>query len=360
VQEQIIIGAGLAGLVAGINLAREGFDVLIRERRKAVGGETDIAGLEGKVINIGDGTPMRLDRLRDYTGIDFSPAAVPLKSARTHIYGKTLDFDFYEGVPTFLFERGPRQSSLDVYLYELARSEGVEFKFDDTVTDLEELPAGTIIATGLFDELWEDLQVPHLAGYGYLAMSETDDRTPRVIIYFDDYSRDYAFYSQINGACGACLFSRSIPLAASAGERFKKQLLEYDGITFDEWKAISLGTIPVEKALNPRLFAREFILAGTLSGSIDPFLCFGVHGALVTGKIAAIAVTDRQRALEEFSRANRAFKRGFYLTEIYRHIPLWMLKHLIRAGVKSYPAVARILGDRLWTQVPGFRSIQRT
>jgi flavin-dependent dehydrogenase len=357
VPEQVIVGAGLSGLVAAINLAREGFDVLVRERRKTVGGETDIAGLEGRVIKIGDGTPMHLERLRAYTGLDLSPVAVPLRSIRTHIYGSTFDFDFYEGVPTFLFERGPRPTSLDVYLYELARSEGIEFKFGDTVTDVGELPPGTIMATGLFDDLWEALAVPHLAGYGYVAMSETDDRSPRVIIYFDDYTRDYAFYSQVNGARGACLFSRSIPLSASAGERFKQQLSEYDGITFDEWTALSLGTSPVEKALRPRLFAGEFILAGTLSGSIDPFLGFGVHGALVTGKIAAIAVTDRRRAIEEFNRANRAFKRGFYLTELYRHVPVWMLKHLIRAGVRSYPVVARILGDRLWTQVPGFRSI---
>jgi flavin-dependent dehydrogenase len=357
VQEQVIVGAGLSGLVAAINLARDGFKVLVRERRKTVGGETDIKGLEGKVIKIGDGTPMHLERLRDYTGIDFSPVAVPLKSARTHVYGKTLDFDFYEGVPTFLFERGPRPSSLDVYLYELARSEGVEFQFKDTVTDFSLLPPGTIIATGLFGESWAALGVPHLPGYGYLAMSETEDRSPKVIIYFDEYTRDYAFYSQVNGACGACLFSRGKPLEASSRERFALQLSEDDGITFDDWKAVSMGALPVEKARNPRLFAGNFILAGTLSGSIDPFLLFGVHGALVTGKIAAITVHDRRKGLEEFNRANKAFKRGFYLTELYRHMPDWMLKRLVRAGVKYYPAVAPLLGDRFFSQVPGFRSI---
>jgi len=179
-QEKVIVGAGLSGLVAAINLARDGFKVLVRERRKTVGGETDIKGLEGKVIKIGDGTPVHLDRLRDYTGIDFSPVAVPLKSARTHVYGKTLDFDFYEGVPTFLFERGPRPTSLDVYLYELATSEGVEFRFNDTVADLSELPPGTIIATGLFRYYYRYGPVQRIVGRPGCATS-TWLRLPRYV-----------------------------------------------------------------------------------------------------------------------------------------------------------------------------------
>ena len=74
--EQVVVGAGLSGMVAAVNLAREGRRVVVRERRGSVGGEVDIEGLEGKVINIGDGTPLNLKRLHAYTGIDISPAAV--------------------------------------------------------------------------------------------------------------------------------------------------------------------------------------------------------------------------------------------------------------------------------------------
>ena len=356
-KEQVIVGAGLSGLVAAINLAREGYQVLVRERRAVVGGEIDIKGLEGKVINIGDGTPIKLDRLRSYIGIDLTPVAVPLKSARNHVYGKTFDFDFYPKVPTYLVERGPRSTSLDVYLYKIAAAEGVEFRFNDTVTDFGGLPPDTIIATGLFGEAWGALDVPHMPVYGYLAMSQTDDTSPKVIIYFDEYTRDYAFYSQVNGACGACLFSRGKPLDVSVKERFERQLAENDGIGFDEWDAVNIGALPVEHARNPRLFAKNFILAGTLSGSIDPLLLFGVHGALVSGKVAAIAVSDHRKGLEEFQRINRQFKRGFYASVVYHHIPMPLLKRLAWQGVKNYPKMAPLLGDRFFGLVPGFRSL---
>ena len=204
-------------------------------------------------------------------------------------------------------ERGPRPTSLDVYLYELALAEGVEFSFDDTVTDFDDLPPDTIIATGLFGEAYGDLDVPHLPVYGYLAMSETVDTAPRVILYFDEYTRDYAFYSQVNGARGAVLFSRGKPLDESVKERFERQLAENDGVTFDEWDAVNIGALPVRHASNPRLFAKNYILAGTLSGTMEPLLLFGVHGALVSGRIAAMAVSDRWKALEEFRRINRLF-----------------------------------------------------
>ena len=113
-QEQQIIGAGLSGMVAAINLAREGHKVTVRERRDSIGGRTDLPGLEGRIISIGDGTPIDLERMKSYTGIDFSPVAVPLKSCRNHVYGRTFDIDFYEGVPTYLVERGPRPTSIDV------------------------------------------------------------------------------------------------------------------------------------------------------------------------------------------------------------------------------------------------------
>lgn len=136
-REQVIVGAGLSGLVAAINLAREGYDVLVRERRDLVGGPS---GLEGKVISIGDGTPINLERLQAYTGIDISPAAVRLKEVTIHAYGRTFAHTFREDLKTYLVERGPRPTSLDVHLFKLALAEGVRFQFDDTVEDFDSLP----------------------------------------------------------------------------------------------------------------------------------------------------------------------------------------------------------------------------
>lgn len=356
-KEQVIVGAGLSGMVAAINLAREGRRVLVRERRSGVGGATGVPGFEDIVINIGDGTPMHLDRVRSYIGIDLSPVAVPLKSLKNHIYGKTFEIEFYRGVPTYLFERGPGPSSLDAHLYEIAKAEGVEFSFDDAVCEFDKLPPGAIIATGIFGEPWPVLSASNKLAFGYFAMSRTEDRSAKVIIYFDEYTRDYAFYSQVNGACGACLFSRERPLERPVKERFERQLSHNDGIAFDEWHSISIAALPVLSVKDPRLFAGDYILAGSLSGSVDPLLLFGVHGALVTGKIAALAVSDRQRALEEFKSVNRRYKLGFYAAAVLQHVPIPLLRVLIRAGARSYPVIAPILKDRLWTLVPGFRSV---
>ncbi|MDD5747507.1 MAG: NAD(P)-binding protein [Actinomycetota bacterium] len=356
-KEVTVVGAGISGMVAAINLAREGRRVIVRERRKSVGGETGIKGLEGKVIKIGDGTPLNLERIKSYTGIDISSVAVPLVSATTYAYREKSEIEFVPNVKAYLVERGPRKTSLDVFLYEKAVSEGVRFSFEDTVRDFENLPADTIIATGLFNDAFKELGVPNMQVFGYLAMGETEDKNPKVIIYLDEYTRDYAFYSQVNGARGACLFSRGKPLDTSVKERFQRQLSENDGIEFDEWNAVNIGALPVQSARNPRLFARNFILAGTLSGTIDPMMLFGVHGALVSGKIAAMAVGDHYKALEEFRRVNANFPAGFIFSWMFRNIPLPILKYSVRGGIKAYPFLGRIIGKRLFYLLPGFGRI---
>jgi flavin-dependent dehydrogenase len=356
-REQVIVGAGLSGMVAAINLARQGFDVQVRERRESIGGLTDIKGLEGKIVNIGDGTPLNLDRMSAYTNIDLRPPAVPLTECRNHIYGRTIDVKFVQKTPAYLVERGPRPTSLDVYLYELAAAEGVEFSFSDPVEDFDSLPPDSIVATGLFGGPWEALDVPHLPVFGYLAMSETTDPSPKVVVYFDEYTRDYAFYSQVNGARGAVLFSRGKPLDPDVKDRFKSQLANNDGIEFDAWDAVNIGSLPVKNWKNPQLFAKNKILAGTLSGTMDPFLLFGVHGALVSGKIAALAVTDHWAALQEFKRVNKFFWQGWLTAQAYQKMPMWLLKRLTWTGASLYEKVAPLLGDNLFHLLPGFGRI---
>jgi hypothetical protein len=50
---------------------------------------------------------------------------------------------------------------------------------------------------------------------------------------------------------------------------------------------------------------RDKIVAGSLAGCMEPFMFFGLHGALVSGKIAAAAVTDKEKAYAEFLKCNR-------------------------------------------------------
>jgi flavin-dependent dehydrogenase len=353
----LIVGAGLSGLVAAINLARDGYRVVVRERRESVGGPTGLEGLGGRAINIGDGSPINLERLHAYTGIDISPAAVRLKEVMIHAYGRTFPHTFREDLPAYLVERGPRPTSLDVYLFKLAEAEGVRFRFNDTVEDFSNLPPDTIICTGLFGEAFKALDVPHLPLYGYLTMTEIEDKSARAIVYFDEYTRDYAFYSQVNGACGAVLFSRGKPLDIAIKDRFERQLAENEGIVFDEWSAVNIGALPVKEPSNPRLFAKNYILAGTISGTIDPLLLFGVHGALVSGKIAAMTVKDRQKGLEEFMRINKFYRQVFIISRLYRSAPLWFLKRFTWAGLMLQPVISRSARDRAFGLIPGYGRI---
>ncbi|WP_028314600.1 FAD-dependent oxidoreductase [Desulfatibacillum aliphaticivorans] len=60
-----IYGAGLAGLVAAINLAREGLNVTVYEREDEIGGSKD---LHPSVHS----TPMQPKETWDYIGVDLS------------------------------------------------------------------------------------------------------------------------------------------------------------------------------------------------------------------------------------------------------------------------------------------------
>ena len=42
------------------------------------------------------------------------------------------------------------------------------------------------------------------------------------------------------------------------------------------------------------------ILTGTMAGFVEPAFGFGITGSLVSGKIAAMAVTDPEKAEKEF------------------------------------------------------------
>jgi hypothetical protein len=55
---------------------------------------------------------------------------------------------------------------------------------------------------------------------------------------------------------------------------------------------------------------------------MDPFFLFGIHGALVSGKIAALAVQNRQEAQKEFDRCNRYFLRTFRAKQMYARLPV--------------------------------------
>lgn len=354
-----MVGAGLAGLCAAINLRREGHEVRVLERRDGIGGPARDMSTGELTYVMADGTPMETDKISRYIGIDIAPACVPLKSTRIYSFGKRFDTVFPDNVPAVLVERGSRKNSLDMYLYRIAVEEGVQFEFNlplKTRKDFDDLPPKSIIAAGLFEDAYQVLDIPyvHVEGLFGQGMVADDYAGPNVILYMDRRTRDYAFFSTIHGLAGALLFQRKKPLSQEAKAWFPEQLARDEGIEFPEWHNLDVGVLPMGSFNNPRLYHERFILAGTLAGAQDPVLLFGVHGALVTGKIAALALSRPEEAYREFRKINLLWKLSYLNRLLIEATHPYGLKAASRIGLELYPLYARFCMRYAFLFVPGW------
>lgn len=357
--EQIVVGAGLAGLCAAINLRREGHEVRVLERRDGVGGPARDMSTGEFTYVMADGTPMEVDKLSRYIGIDVSPACEPLKSVRVYSFGKRFDIAFPGNVPAVLVERGPRRNSLDMHLYRIAVEEGVAFEFNfplKTRRDFADLPPKSIIATGLFEDTYAALGIPYVRVEGFFGQGMVADTHtgPNVILYMDRRTQDYAFFSTTHGLAGALLFQRKKPLSEEARRWFPEQLARDEGIEFPEWRSLDVGVLPMASINNPRLFHDRFILAGTVAGAQDPVLLFGVHGALTTGKIAAMALSRPEEARKEFRKINLLWRLSYLNRLLIERTHPYGLMAASRVGLELYPLYARFAMRYAFLIVPGW------
>ena len=322
-----IIGAGLSGMVAGISLAREGFRVTIYDAQKKIGGSP----LLHPSVHT---TPAQLPELCAYTGIDFTGAFVPCDPYPV-FYNKTRRLTFPPYVKynrAYCIERGPRPSSIDTILYNIAVKERVRFEFGRKA-DFPALGPGTIVATGLDAAGYGAFGIPRRFVYGAWSARVIDDRRATGNIYMGPFSTDYGYTAQVNGLDYNLLFSRRPlkdgDLAAYRATLKKIGIADYP----DPWCRV---TMAVPAAV--RLFAGDVILAGTLSGMIEPFWGYGIVGAIISGKLAAGAVMDRSAAEREFEQFNRGFDKKF----------------IRREKLSSYPSPVRSLlahGGLAWARL---------
>lgn len=147
-----IVGAGLAGLVAGINLARRGFKVRVYEGRKYMGGDLSYA----------DSTLLDLPAVKAELGVDVEEALEPWTLTRAWAYDRKYEFGLPRGVEGFTVERGKGEASLENVLYRQAQEAGVEVQLGRRLSkqEIKELPPGSIIATGLDREAFEAMDLP--------------------------------------------------------------------------------------------------------------------------------------------------------------------------------------------------------
>lgn len=130
-----ILGAGLSGLTAAINLAKAGREVVVHEKRASAGLQIK-PNYQGLLKTHGD--PMGyLKKLNLEPKFDLKQ----LKKAYLCTRTRDIDVTLTESID-FLLRGGP--NSLEIGLYDQAVSEGVKFEFETTVKPEE----ANIVATG--------------------------------------------------------------------------------------------------------------------------------------------------------------------------------------------------------------------
>lgn len=327
-EEVAIYGAGISGMVAGFNLAREGYSVVVREKEPSIGGSP--------VFNPSTHTtPLDLEETSDYIGLDISAAFQPVSALSIYFHDYKLEFPVYK---SYHVERSSRPSSLDSLLYEKCLDAGVRFEFGRPL-QREEIPSlepGTIIACGLNPEAYDYLDIPYLPWYAWMARGEME--YPNYSwMWLDECINEYGYISFCNGIYFNLLFSYGREVSEECLKKYRDFMIRKEELSEDHWDYIG-GAVPLAGVDNPRLVREGLIMCGTMSGSMDPLFGFGISGALVSGKVAAMAVSDIDAARTEFQRFNRNFDKVYR----FKH-ELW---YELRSRIDLWEETARILGPQ--------------
>lgn len=355
--EVFIVGAGLAGMTAAVNLARDGKDVTVLERYDQVGGMPEVRPAV-------DVTPFDVGPVSKFIGIELgAPEIVPCDKWNFYVYDQKVEMAVKE-VNLHCVERGPRATALDFKLEQLCLEAGVKFEFGRNFAsqhDFAQLPPDTIIATGLYPAgFFESFHQPYQKVFGYIGRGKTD-QYPRCGVWMHDYILDYAYYGSSNGAIFCLYFARE-PVKESEFKRFEEtQLAGQEGMHCYSW-VYHEGLVPTAEYNTPHLFEGDKILAGTAAGAMDPFALFGVHGSLVTGKIAAIAHTDKARAYELFNKYNRFYNRNLFARRMFDNTPMAMKKRVMGPQLQFSQNHIDKLGfavNNFFKALPGYQELPR-
>lgn len=305
-----IYGGGLSGLISSINLARNGYEVIVYEKEKRIGGAKKCH----PSIHM---TPINIEKMEKYIGINIKSCFSKLEIFSGYIDNKKINFSTKN---LYVVERGPRKSSLDFYLYSLAIKEGVGFKFSHPLKkeELSDIPDNSIISTAGYSKILKSLKQPYITFKQYDTHMKFDLGNI-TLAYFGAYSSDYGYISGKNGIISAQL-SGSLKLSLKELDRFIKIVKETENIELKNWSSIK-SYFPKKVQLFKKYAGKTFILTGDIAGFLDPYFGFGINGALISGKIASLYFTSRKKALNEFNKYKPNINKNLLLHTLYWHLP---------------------------------------
>jgi len=266
-----IVGAGISGLTAAINLAKAGYPVTVYEKRRAVG-----ARFDGDYQYIENWSTEQVlhDWLVEINIVPDFILAPGGKAIGIHAYGLRHEYDAGQAV-FYLVRRGSDDDCLDTSLLKQCISAGATVKLG------EKLPPedADIIATG------PGLSLILLRGVAF----ETDCRDLVQVIFDNEIApRFYAYMIAFSGRAVICA-------ARIRGTRRNRNYLKHaiekfrESVPFEMRNERYFGNLGVS-----RLRLGGKIRTGEAAGFQDRLWGFGMRYAFHSGYLAAKAIIENR------------------------------------------------------------------
>lgn len=273
-----ILGAGLSGLTAAINLAKAGKDVRVFEKRKAVG-EQIYPNLQG-LIKTGSGS------VRDYFGrLGIRPRKfVHFEISRFRFLTRKRSIMLHSSGKNYPFVLRGGRGSLERALFEEAASLGVKFEFNSTVPE----PEVHIVSSGPKRADAAAFGAVYELGGGGLGKNE-------LLIMYDDRYSPKGWYLYAQSCLGGrteivnCCLKPYAPRVKELLFRAIRERPELRELIGDKKPVATFGGfgnvgIPGGAIVDGRFYT------GEAAGFQDPFRGFGMSYALESGHLAADSI----------------------------------------------------------------------
>lgn len=271
-----IMGAGLSGLSAAINLVKAGYNVDVFEKRNDCGKRFlgDLEGFENWSSKID--VMHELKEMNIKNNFFYSPFKTIVLSDGKELIKKT-----FENPVCYLVKRGPIDNSLDQGFKKQALDVGVNIHFNSKVKK-EDM---NIIASGPA----ENKPIGTVKGIRF----ESDSEDIAVALLNNEASSIYSYLLITDGH--GCICSVNLNTGSEEINRYYEKTYELITKQFDiDMKNVKkVGGVGCF-SLKPRLVEKGKIFTGEAAGLQDLFWGFGMRYAITSGYLAAQSIIENK------------------------------------------------------------------